>query len=328
MQEQLAEKFAHLLAECAATGNTAELQKEAAAHELVKEAASPLSLGLASLGGAGLGGLLGYYGTDSSKEKNRRRNALYGALSGAIAAPAARVAVPHLLELLQGKSAPVPSVEPKPETPPVKGLAGVGKTVADTATNSVTNNAALTGAGAGALVGARSGAKNPGALSGAAARRGELSRLAATAGGKESPRYLQELAKLPHTPLPSRPSVADVTAAEILKNDVLGVPLAPAKQTLKTRIFGQQINPLYRYNHANTLAQQINTKLPANSQITGPTLLAALEKLPKNQRNGAIGALRGGARGGGIGLLGGMGFEALMRVLSNSVTDPKNAPVK
>jgi hypothetical protein len=322
MQEQLAEKFAHLLAQCAATGNTAELQKEAAAHELVKEAASPLSLGLASLGGAAVGGLGGYYGTDSSKEKNRRRNALYGAISGAIAAPAARVAVPHLLELLQGKSAPVPSVEPKPETPPVKGLAGVGKTVADTATNSVTNNAALTGAGAGAIVGARAGAKNPGALSGAAARQGELSRLTATAGGKGSPRYLQTLAELRHTPTASQ------NAAAILKNDVLGVPLAPTKQTLTTRIFGQQIDPAYRNNQANALAQQINKQLPANRQITGPTLLAALEKLPKNQRTGAMGALRGGARGGGIGLLGGMGLEALMRVLSNSVTDPKNAPVK
>jgi hypothetical protein len=322
MQEQLAEKFAHLLAQCAATGNTAELQKEAAAHELVKEAASPLSLGLASLGGAGLGGLLGYYGTDSSKEKNRRRNALYGALSGAIAAPAARVAVPHLLELLQGKSAPVPSVEPKPETPPVKGLEGVVKTVADTATNSVTNNAALTGAGAGALVGARSGAKNPGALSGAAARRGELSRLAATAGGKGSPRYLQTLAELRHT------ATHGPNVGAILKNDVLGAPLAPTKQTLTTRIFGQQINPGYRNNQADLLAARVNRQLPADRRITGETLLAALEKLPKNQRNGAIGALRGGARGGGIGLLGGMGLEALMRVLSNSVTDPKNAPVK
>lgn len=326
MQEQLAEKFAHLLAECAATGSTEQLQKEAAKHELVKEAASPLSLALASLGGAAVGGLGGYYGTDSTKEKNRRRNALYGALSGAIAAPAARVAIPHILELLQGKAAPLPSVEPKPDAAPAKGLSGVAGAVAAMPTS----NAALTGGMAGGIGGAIHGGRNPGDLPGAAGRKGELSTLARSAGGKGTPRYLQTLAELRQNP------THGPTVAAILKNDALGAPVAATKPTLSTRIFGQPIDPAFRRNQAELLADKINDanaraaggSLPANKKITGATLLAALDKLPNNKRTPGMGRLRGGVRGGGVGLLSGLGIDALMRILTNSVTDSKNAPVK
>jgi hypothetical protein len=87
MHDQLAEKFAELFAKCAATGDTSELRKEAAAHNLVKEAegiadvlTNPLLL--APLGGATIGGLTGYYGT--KKDKNKQRNALIGALTGGL----------------------------------------------------------------------------------------------------------------------------------------------------------------------------------------------------------------------------------------------------
>jgi hypothetical protein len=86
MHDQLAEKFAELFAKCAATGDTSELRKEAAAHALVKEAGiedvltNPLLL--APLGGAAIGGATGYYGT--KKDKNKQRNALIGALTGGL----------------------------------------------------------------------------------------------------------------------------------------------------------------------------------------------------------------------------------------------------
>jgi hypothetical protein len=88
MHDQLAEKFAELFAKCATTGDTAELRKEAAAHNLVKEAEGSIAdvltnpLLLAPLGGATVGGLTGYYGT--KKDKNKQRNALIGALTGGL----------------------------------------------------------------------------------------------------------------------------------------------------------------------------------------------------------------------------------------------------
>jgi hypothetical protein len=86
MHDQLAEKFSELFAKCAASGDTAELRKEAAAHSLIKEAGiedvltNPLLL--APLGGATVGGLTGYYGT--KKDKNKTRNAAIGALTGGL----------------------------------------------------------------------------------------------------------------------------------------------------------------------------------------------------------------------------------------------------
>ncbi len=79
MHDQLIEKFAALFGECATTGDIAPLQKEAAAHALVKEAFNPLIAGAL---GAGVGGASGYFGTE--KKKNKTRNAIYGALTGAL----------------------------------------------------------------------------------------------------------------------------------------------------------------------------------------------------------------------------------------------------
>lgn len=79
MHDQLAEKFAALFAKCAATGDTTELRKEAAAHSLVKAAINPLLAG--AIGAVGGGGA-GYIGTE--KKKNKLRNALYGALTGGL----------------------------------------------------------------------------------------------------------------------------------------------------------------------------------------------------------------------------------------------------
>jgi hypothetical protein len=115
MQNELIEKFAALLAECATTGNKAALQKEAAAQELIKEAINPAYLIGAPLLGATAGGLAGYYGTD--KAKKRKRNALYGALigglggaGGAMLAPAASDAIARF----SGKAAPTGPVASKP----------------------------------------------------------------------------------------------------------------------------------------------------------------------------------------------------------------------
>lgn len=88
MHEQLIEKFAALFAECATTGRADALHKEAAAHSLIKSSDNAVlsaltnPLVLAPLGGAAVGGLTGYYGT--KKDKNKKRNAMYGALSGGL----------------------------------------------------------------------------------------------------------------------------------------------------------------------------------------------------------------------------------------------------
>lgn len=87
MQEHVAEKFAALFADCAVSGNPAELRKEAAAQELVKDANTFTDLATnplvyAPLIGAGVGGASGYFGT--GKEKDKKRNALYGAAIGGL----------------------------------------------------------------------------------------------------------------------------------------------------------------------------------------------------------------------------------------------------
>jgi hypothetical protein len=81
MDETTAEKLAGLLADCAATGNTDELVKQADFKQL-----------LFPLVGAGIGGASGYMLTD--KEKDKHRNALYGALTGGLSGAGAQLAAP------------------------------------------------------------------------------------------------------------------------------------------------------------------------------------------------------------------------------------------
>lgn len=80
MNNNTVEKFAELLSKCAVTGQAAALRKEAAAQQLIKEANPWLLAG--PLAGAAAGGLGGYYGTED--EKRKKRNALYGMLSGGL----------------------------------------------------------------------------------------------------------------------------------------------------------------------------------------------------------------------------------------------------
>jgi hypothetical protein len=84
MDEQTAEKFAELLGKCAATGDSRELVKQAGLPEIL----------LASLAGAGVGGAAGYFGTE--KEKNKARNAAYGALTGGLGAGGLQTAYHYL----------------------------------------------------------------------------------------------------------------------------------------------------------------------------------------------------------------------------------------
>lgn len=84
MDEQTAEKFAELLGKCAATGDSRELVKQAGLPEIL----------LASLAGAGVGGAAGYFGTE--KEKNKARNAVYGALTGGLGAGGLQTAYHYL----------------------------------------------------------------------------------------------------------------------------------------------------------------------------------------------------------------------------------------
>lgn len=78
MNEITAEKFADLMAKCAVSGDSVDLRKEAAAQELVKSA-SPWIWALPAAG-ALAGGAAGYFGTED--EKRKKRNALYGLITG------------------------------------------------------------------------------------------------------------------------------------------------------------------------------------------------------------------------------------------------------
>lgn len=173
MQNELAEKFAALLAECATTGNNAELQKEAAAHALIKEAVNPAYLIGAPLLGATVGGLSGYYGTD--KAKRRYRNALYGALVGGLGGLGGALAAPVVSDMLKGKGPVAGPVASKP-------LPNDGTTNAGRGTVQELANIGGIAGGAGAGWRASGNAYNkivdyiygPGASAG---RGGELSRL-------------------------------------------------------------------------------------------------------------------------------------------------------
>lgn len=92
MNENIADKFAGLFAACAVNGETAELQKEAAAHNLVKSAAgNPFVSTVQNVlsnpyvyvpaATAAAGGALGY---GTSKKKDKMRNALHYALMGGL----------------------------------------------------------------------------------------------------------------------------------------------------------------------------------------------------------------------------------------------------
>lgn len=92
MHEKVAEKFAELFAACAVKGETAELQKEAAAHNLVKSAeGNPFVSTVQNVlsnpyvyvpaATAAAGGALGY---GTSKKKDKMRNALHYALMGGL----------------------------------------------------------------------------------------------------------------------------------------------------------------------------------------------------------------------------------------------------
>jgi hypothetical protein len=84
MDANTTEKFAELLGQCAATGDSRELLKQA-------NVLYPLAAGA---GGALAGGAIGYFGTE--KEKNKQRNALYGALTGGLSSAGLQLAWPAI----------------------------------------------------------------------------------------------------------------------------------------------------------------------------------------------------------------------------------------
>lgn len=103
MNEHIADKFADLFAKCAVAGDAASLRKEAAAQALVKTALTPGQL-LLPAGAATIGGLLGYY--NSEKEKDRLRNALYGALTGGATGVGVQLLRPALQRFFTGGENP------------------------------------------------------------------------------------------------------------------------------------------------------------------------------------------------------------------------------
>jgi hypothetical protein len=91
MDDQTIEKLAELLGKCAATGDSRELMKQAGAEQLI------LPLLSATAGGAA-----GYLGT--KKEKNKTRNAIYGALGSGLAGAGLQALAPMADDFINGKS--------------------------------------------------------------------------------------------------------------------------------------------------------------------------------------------------------------------------------
>jgi hypothetical protein len=126
MEDTTAEKLAELLADCAVTGDAAGLVKRA---DLDMKS---LVLPLVSAAG---GGAAGYMLTD--KEKDKQRNALYGALTGGLSGAGVQLALPLAKDYYNYATgaAPVTSVDDvtKPRGAPITPKAPAGTGVAGTA---------------------------------------------------------------------------------------------------------------------------------------------------------------------------------------------------
>jgi hypothetical protein len=117
MHEKVAEKFAELFAACAVKGETAELQKEAAAHNLVKSAeGNPFVATVQNVlsnpyvyvpaATAAAGGALGY---GTSKKKDKMRNALHYAMMGGLTGLGGVAAAKNMPIFGGGDAAPAPA---------------------------------------------------------------------------------------------------------------------------------------------------------------------------------------------------------------------------
>jgi hypothetical protein len=165
MNNTTLEKFASILGESAVTGNTGALQKEAAEHQLTKTAFGGAYAPLIGAGvGGTIGGLGGYFGT--AKEKDKKRNALYGALIGALGTGGGVLGARALANLQLPGGAAAAAVADKPKTPPVVGPlteeaaaapAPSAEATADWTTNNPTAPTSLAryGADVGAFAGGR-----------------------------------------------------------------------------------------------------------------------------------------------------------------------------
>lgn len=143
MHEKVAEKFAELFAECAVKGETAGLQKEAAAHNLVKSAeGNPFVSTVQNVlsnpyvyvpaATAAAGGALGY---GTSKKKDKMRNALHYALMGGLTGLGGVAAAKNLPLFGGGTAAPKPAAKAAP-------AAAAKPTAASTAAPAATTTAA------------------------------------------------------------------------------------------------------------------------------------------------------------------------------------------
>jgi hypothetical protein len=322
MHEKLAEKFAELFAECATTGNTAPLQKEAAAHDLVKEAINPLYAGA---GGALVGGAAGYLGT--KKQKDKLRNALYSAaisgLGSAGGAAAYNTYAPAISSLF---SAPAGAKADKAES---KGDGDKGKpgdngtgdadSKKPAASDWTTHGTGYAGAGGRAVVAGGAGAYGGQLLGGWGVdkavpwngRPGELKRLAdmydSAGGGKGGG--------------PARAHARAIN--EILEAERIGRGSGlPAGVVHK----GQTLGATSRTRKAIALADAMNARLSSKQQINGTgTLLTDLDKV-RGRKLHTAGRV-------GIGALGGLGGNLaggwLQNIIANAIgAAPKPTPEK
>jgi hypothetical protein len=323
MHDQLAEKFSELFAKCAATGDTAELRKEAAAHNLVKEAVNPLLAG--AIGAVGGGGA-GYLGTE--KKKNKMRNALYGALTGGLGSAGGALLLNSAPGLAAATGlAPVNSADPpiargpdgKPIPPPMQ------RYDKNTPGNPLTA--------------VRAKADALGAIGGATFANGLLKRVFPNLGrGGELQRLIADAAKNPGKykdapylaglkqffgdpakytaalPRADAPAAARITDTGSLSTNRLS---SEADRNNMRRALGRILNVTPA--NSGTPAQGVPGRKgykPAKPPTGGTAVDTLLGDLNNNR---AGGRRRWAARGAG-GLLGGVGTDLLIRALQNAIT--------
>lgn len=316
MHEKVAEKFAELFAACAVKGEMGALQKEAAAHKLVKSAAdnpfvttaqnvlsSPYVY--APLIGAAGGGALGY---GTSKKKDKMRNALHYALMGGLTGLGGAVAAKNLPIFGGGTAAsggkPADGAKPTPEASPVKELMeehakktapGLlhGQPGTTFAPRAVGTAAAVAGGAGGNALNNRMFRNNvKGELKNV---NGEMAATLGHFGDKANPQRLEnaidDLLTDPNDPLGSRGPTLTSDRARVLNNarDVvtrgdLGSMRNPALRS-QNAVLMQELSRLGPHKHTPNVAGTLQ-KYHAGKQMSwgrrGLGLLGVLAGLPAN----------------------------------------------
>lgn len=313
MDNQTAEKFAALFADCAVTGNSAELVKQAGIESLI----------LPALVGAGVGGSAGYLGTQ--KEKNKARNAAYGALTGGLSGAG--------LQLFRN-SFDAPAGNGGDGGTGGDGKPGILSTVGSYAAWPFRQlDSGLAAVGTGAVSNKTIGARAQSALEGVYERythkhrnTGEISAASAPGkvvypGGGKTPQDTSAPMQAIREHVEQRPGTLDPKIVKklerVFKNDSLGAPGTTWARQKNLQALNDALKAINSGGKTNAGGK---TKLP---QELPPNILTQLESANKGPlgRRVAGGVGRYGTNLG-AGYLGGVTYDVLKRMIYNAINAP------